>query len=99
MSNSVFTRAFGKAVQRPAFFPVPPFMLKIIFGEMSCIILDSQKVLPKKLTELGHEFLYPEIYSAMLEICNNVNLLGKPKSYDSFEASQYFEKKKDRANI
>ena len=94
VSNSIFTKAFGKAVQRPAFFPVPPFMLKIIFGEMSCIILDSQKVLPKKLNELGHEFLYPEIYSAMLEICNNVNLLGKPKSYDSFEASQYFEKKK-----
>ena len=69
-------------------------MLKIIFGEMSCIILDSQKVLPKKLNELGHEFLYPEIYSAMLEICNNVNLLGSLKATTHLKQVSTFIKKK-----
>ena len=94
VSNSTFTKAFGRAVHRPAFFPVPPFMLRLIFGEMASIILNSQTVIPKALNDLGHEFLFPDIQDAMNEICNNVNLLGLPNSYNSIETAQYFEKKK-----
>jgi len=94
VSNSEFTKAFGRAVHRPALFPVPPFMLRLIFGEMASIILDSQTVKPKALLNLGHRFLFPEIQDAMDEICNNVNLLGMPKAYNSLETAQYFEKKK-----
>lgn len=94
ISNAEFTKAFAKAVHRPAFFPVPPFMLRLIFGEMASIILDSQIVKPKALIDIEHRFLFPEIQDAMNEICNNVNLLGMPKSYNSIETAQYFEKKK-----
>jgi len=61
---------------------------------MTSIILDSQTVKPKALLNLGHRFLFPEIQDAMDEICNNVNLLGMPKAYNSLETAQYFEKKK-----
>ena len=94
ISNTEFTKAFARAVHRPAFFPVPPFMLRLIFGEMASIILDSQIVRPKALTSLGHQFLYPGIQEAMDEVCQNVNLIGLPKSYNTLETAQFFEKKK-----
>lgn len=83
VSNTEFTKAFGKAVSRPAFFPVPPFMLRLIFGEMASIILDSQIVEPKALVDLGHQFKFSNIQDAMDEICHNVNLIGLPKALDS----------------
>lgn len=83
VSNSEFTKAFGRAVGRPAFFPVPPFMLRIIFGEMASIILDSQIVHPKALNDLGHQFLFTDVSDAMNEICENVNLLGLPKPVET----------------
>ena len=94
MTNADFTKALAKAVCRPAFFPVPPIMLRLIFGEMASIILDSQIVKPKALVELGHQFQFADIQDAMNEICNNVNLIGLPKSYNTLETAQYFEKKK-----
>ncbi len=69
VSNKEFTKAFGKAVKRPAFFPVPPFALKVMMGEMSCIALDSQKIYPENLKNLGHKFKYDTIEAALKEIC------------------------------
>lgn len=43
-SNKDFTKALGFALHKPTFLPVPKFMIKVIFGEMSKIILDSQKI-------------------------------------------------------
>jgi uncharacterized protein (TIGR01777 family) len=80
VSNADFTKSFAKAVRRPAFFPVPPIMLRLIFGEMASIILDGQTVKPSALNSIGHQFLYADIQNAMNEICGNVNLLGLPKS-------------------
>ncbi len=65
VSNQEFTKALGKALHRPTPFPVPPFALKAMFGEMSSIILDSQDVRPSHLVNLGHHFKYPEISSAL----------------------------------
>lgn len=67
-SNKEFTKAIANAVNRPAIFPVPPFMLKIVFGEMSSIILDSQTVVPKKLKEDGFSFDFPEIHAALEDL-------------------------------
>jgi len=78
ISNSDFTKFLGEAVGRPAIFPVPPQMLKLIFGEMSCIILDSQTVAPKALSALGHKFLFPDAKYALDDIGKSVNFLGQP---------------------
>jgi uncharacterized protein (TIGR01777 family) len=54
VTNSEFTKVLASTLNRPAIFPVPGFVLKTIFGEMSCILLEGQKVIPKK--SLNHEF-------------------------------------------
>lgn len=69
VSNLIFTKELGKSLRRPTLFPIPRFFIKLIFGEMSTIILDSQKVLPKRLLKEGFAFKYPDLQSAF----NNIN--------------------------
>lgn len=66
--NFDFTKALGEAIHRPTIIPVPTLPLKIAFGEMSTIILDSQAVVSKRLSEAGFEFKYPTIESAFAAI-------------------------------
>ena len=68
VSNSIFTKALGAALHRPTLFPVPPFALKAMFGEMSSIILDSQNVKPKHLENVGFKFKYRKIDEALASI-------------------------------
>jgi uncharacterized protein (TIGR01777 family) len=68
VTNLEFTRALSRAVQRPAVVPVPAFALQILLGESSVLVLDGQKVLPKKALAQGFQFQYPEIDSALAQI-------------------------------
>lgn len=66
--NFHFTKALGKALHKPTLIPVPATALKIAFGEMSSIILDSQKIISKRLPEQGIKFQYETIEAAMNKI-------------------------------
>lgn len=66
VSNYQFTKALGSALHRPTIFPVPEIALKVMFGEMSSIILDSQAVKSDKLASLGFQFKYPKIEEALI---------------------------------
>lgn len=66
--NWHFTKALGKALHKPTLIPVPATALKIMFGEMSSVILDSQKIISKKLPEVGVSFQYETIESALNKI-------------------------------
>lgn len=66
-TNMEFTKALGQAVKRPALFPVPSFVVKTLFGEMSTILLEGQKVLPAKSKELKFRFRYPTLDLALKE--------------------------------
>ncbi len=63
-----FCRALGRAMKRPSWAPVPSFVLKIVLGEMSTLVLDGQRVLPKKLLEAGYEFTFPKLEEALKQI-------------------------------
>lgn len=54
--NREFTRLLGRVLRRPAFMPVPEFLLKLVLGEMAEILLGSQRVLPARLLQLGFQF-------------------------------------------
>jgi uncharacterized protein (TIGR01777 family) len=59
LTNRDFTQALAKQLARPAFFPIPEFMIKLIFGEMGqTLLLGSTKVAPEKLSKNG--FLFKE---------------------------------------
>lgn len=68
VTNREFTRALAKTLGVSAVLPIPRFMLKLIFGEMSCVLLDSQRVTPKRALESGFSFSYPEILPALASL-------------------------------
>jgi uncharacterized protein (TIGR01777 family) len=66
--NAGFTRALAAAVHRPAIFPVPAFALRLLFGEMSQILLASQRALPQAAERAGFRFRYPELAPALADV-------------------------------
>jgi uncharacterized protein len=65
VTNAAFTREMGKALHRPAVFPVPPFALKLAFGELGRHMLDSSRVIPEAAQKAGFQFQYPELGPAL----------------------------------
>jgi uncharacterized protein (TIGR01777 family) len=63
--NRELAEALGKAIGRPSFLPAPGFMLKLILGEFGSVLLEGQRVVPKKLLDSGYAFRYPEIEGAL----------------------------------
>jgi len=64
-----FYSQLGKAMRRPAVFPMPAFALKLALGEMATeLLLPSTRVVPKKLTEAGFEFKFPDPTAAFSDI-------------------------------
>jgi len=66
VTNAEFTRALGQALHRPTIFPLPAFMVRLIFGEMGeALLLGSQRVDCGKLLASGYRFRYPELKTAL----------------------------------
>jgi uncharacterized protein (TIGR01777 family) len=68
MRNRHFAKALGRALHRPSFFPAPALMVKLVLGEFGSVILEGQRVIPKKLLQSGFVFRYPDIEKALQNI-------------------------------
>jgi uncharacterized protein (TIGR01777 family) len=66
--NRDLAKALGKALRRPSFMPAPAFMIKLVLGEFGSVILEGQRVIPKRLLDSGFAFQYPEVDKALQEI-------------------------------
>jgi uncharacterized protein (TIGR01777 family) len=64
VQNREFAKALGRALNRPAFFRVPKFVLTLALGELGNMMLNSQRAVPEKLEQAGFTFTYPDIESA-----------------------------------
>ena len=70
MDMKSFGKEIGRTLKKPHWLPVPSFALKILLGEMSILVLEGQRVLPKKLVDYGFEFTYPKLDAALQDIIN-----------------------------
>jgi hypothetical protein len=61
-------RALGRVMGRPSWIPLPGFAMKLAFGEVSSVLLEGQRVLPRRLQEAGFEFRFPEIEGALRDL-------------------------------
>lgn len=64
-TNADFTAALGRALGRPTVLPVPGFALKLALGEMSDMLLGSQKVAPAAAAARGYVFKKPTLDEAL----------------------------------
>lgn len=66
--NKDFSKVLGNVLKRPAFAPAPGFMMKLVFGEMSTVLLDGQRVIPKRLHDEAHfHYRYATLEMALKE--------------------------------
>jgi hypothetical protein len=66
--NTEFTKALGKALNRPAVIPAPAFMIRMIFGELAETLLTGQKASAEKLVNKGFTFNFPNIEQSLSDL-------------------------------
>jgi uncharacterized protein len=66
VTNEEFTKTLGSVLYRPTFLPLPEFAVNLVFGEMGdALLLDSTRVVPKRMNDAGYEFKYTRLKAAL----------------------------------
>jgi hypothetical protein len=60
-----FSKAFAQSMKKPHFLFIPPFALKLRFGEFADEIMASQKIVPQRIKTMGYEPIFTNIWEAM----------------------------------
>ena len=69
LDNRQFLAILGRVLGRPSWAPVPGFALKLMLGEMAePLLLQGQKILPKRTEELGYRFKFPTAEAALRDL-------------------------------
>ena len=69
VTNRQFTRTLGRVLRRPAFVPVPKFLLSCLLGEMAKeLLFAGTRVFPHKLLKSGYVFAQPDLESALRSV-------------------------------
>ncbi|MDW8799378.1 TIGR01777 family oxidoreductase [Staphylococcus pseudoxylosus] len=66
--QNLFGYTLARASHRPHYTWVPSLALRIILGQMSTVILDTQKVIPNKLQAIDFKFKYPDLKIALEDL-------------------------------
>ncbi|XP_053449537.1 epimerase family protein SDR39U1 isoform X2 [Nycticebus coucang] len=68
-TNAAFAQALGAALGRPAFLPVPSTVVQAVFGrERAIMLLEGQKVIPRRTLATGYQYSFPELGAALKEV-------------------------------
>lgn len=65
VTNAEFSKALGRALRRPAIFPVPALAIRALYGEMSEIVTEGQRAVPARPLELGYRFAQADLDAAL----------------------------------
>ncbi|XP_040824478.1 epimerase family protein SDR39U1 isoform X3 [Ochotona curzoniae] len=68
-TNADFARALASALGRPAFIPLPSIVVQAVFGrERAIMLLEGQKVVPRRTLATGYQYSFPELGAALKEV-------------------------------
>ncbi|MDY0117141.1 MAG: TIGR01777 family oxidoreductase [Sulfurimonadaceae bacterium] len=65
ITNYTFTKTLGQVLHRPTIFPLPVFVLELLYGEGATVLTGSKEIYPKAIQDAGYTFLYPTIESSL----------------------------------
>jgi NAD dependent epimerase/dehydratase family enzyme len=60
-----FVRSIARVLHRPTWFPAPAWLVRLVLGEQSVLLLGSRRVAPARATALGYQFRYATIGPAL----------------------------------
>ena len=71
VTNQAFAQTLANTLHRPAILPAPAWVLKPLLGEMSELLLGSQRVIPKRMLNADYQFKFTELDVAPQHVlCN-----------------------------
>jgi uncharacterized protein (TIGR01777 family) len=68
LTNADFSKTLGRVLGRPSVLPTPAAALCLLFGEMSTVLLDGQRAVPKHLHRCGFRFQFPTVEAALEDL-------------------------------
>lgn len=68
VTNRDFTMTLAATLHRPAIFPMPKFAVRTLFGEVSDVLLGSQRVQPRVAIAQGFSFRFPQLDAALKDV-------------------------------
>ncbi len=66
--NGTFAASLGQALGRPALFPTPGFVLRLVLGEASALALDSLRCRPQRLLDAGFSWRFATLDAALADL-------------------------------
>ncbi|MFQ3710718.1 TIGR01777 family oxidoreductase [Staphylococcus equorum] len=66
--QNLFGYTLARVTHRPHFTWVPALVLRLALGQMSTVVLDTQKVIPNKLQAIDFKFKYPDLKIALEDL-------------------------------
>lgn len=75
----------GKSISfilhKPYWLSTPAFVLRRLMGEMSCLVLDSQRVIPERLLQHGFQFAYPVLEPLLMDMFTQTDISFPEKMF------------------
>jgi uncharacterized protein len=68
VTNQELTKTLAKVLGKPAFLPAPGLAVKLMLGEFGSVLLEGQRVLPKKLKQAGFKFQFAGLEQALKDL-------------------------------
>jgi len=68
VTNAQFARTLGRVMGRPSWLPLPGLAMRAAFGEVAELLLTGQRGVPRRLVDLGFQFRFPELESALRDV-------------------------------
>ncbi|HYI37120.1 MAG TPA: TIGR01777 family oxidoreductase [Thermoleophilaceae bacterium] len=71
VTNAELSKVLGKVLHRPAFAPVPGLAVKLLYGEMSIIVVTGSRAVPTALEQSGYAFRQADLEAALRAATGN----------------------------
>lgn len=68
LSQKQFSQVAARVLHRPCFMPTPAWPMRLALGEQADLLLEGQRVVPKRLLDSGFEFAYPDLESTLRSV-------------------------------
>jgi uncharacterized protein (TIGR01777 family) len=65
VTNADLARTLAAAIRRKSWLPVPRPVLRLVLGEVACLVTQGQRVLPAKALAAGFRFRYANVTAAL----------------------------------